>query len=182
MGALDDSYEEWLASHHHGDAAFPDDPTDIASDQPLWPPPLEPDDPPGPTRPRPPRPVTDIRLDLDTALAYQERYRDRPAGDRWVRMMRDDNEADIARLEAELAAANAVGSTEWVETAEVSAVIDDYQGTARAAYPRGIPDDGGGADLPPATGRPDTTSVAGVPFETRRPRSSPRLPDIDIGL
>lgn len=54
--------------------------------------------------PRPPRPVPWIRFDLDC----RRRYQDRPARDRWVQQMRADNEADIARLEAELAAAGDV--------------------------------------------------------------------------
>src|SRR5580693_2984417 len=86
MGAIDDSYDEWLASHHDGDPNFPDDPTDPAVDQPLWPKPTrrDLDDESRWTVDRPLRPVADVRLDLDTARAYQRRYRDRPTGDRWV--------------------------------------------------------------------------------------------------
>ena len=54
---------------------------------------------------RPPRPAAHIRFDLELALAYKERYQHRATADRWVRVMRDDNEADIARLEAELESA-----------------------------------------------------------------------------
>jgi hypothetical protein len=55
---------------------------------------------------RPPRPAAWIEQDLGGALAYQRRYQARPtAGDRWVQMMRDDNEREIERLTAELAEA-----------------------------------------------------------------------------
>jgi hypothetical protein len=54
---------------------------------------------------RPPRPVAWIQQDLDGARAYQRRYQARPAADRWVQMMRDQNERDIERLSAELAEA-----------------------------------------------------------------------------
>ncbi|MDQ6614810.1 MAG: hypothetical protein M3083_08700 [Actinomycetota bacterium] len=51
---------------------------------------------------RPPRPAAHVRFELELALAYKERYQHRAAADRWVQMMRDDNEADIDRLQAEL--------------------------------------------------------------------------------
>jgi hypothetical protein len=60
---------------------------------------------------RPRRPLAHITFDLETALAYKERYQGRPATDRWAQMMRDDNEADILRLRSELAEALA-GETE----------------------------------------------------------------------
>src|SRR5438132_1487669 len=65
-----------------------------APEDPIWDPALLPG--------RPPRPAAHVRFDLELALAYKERYQHRATVDRWVQTMRDDNEADIARLQAEL--------------------------------------------------------------------------------
>lgn len=51
------------------------------------------------------RPVALIRLELETAMAYQERYRQRPSADPLVLSMRAANEAEVRALEAELAEA-----------------------------------------------------------------------------
>jgi hypothetical protein len=46
-----------------------------------------------------------LRHLLDTAYAYQATYAGQPPHpDLWVRAMRDNNDAEIARLEARLAA------------------------------------------------------------------------------
>lgn len=182
MGALDDSHDERLASHHDGNPNFPDDPTDPSAEQPLWPQATRRDldeESRWTIDGRPPRPLADIRLDLDLARAYQQRYRDRPTDDRLVQLMRDANEADIARLQAELEAVTGVESSGWAETAGESAVIDDYRRTARAAKQKGVPDDGGGIDLPGATGSPETT----VSTVARRwPKRGRGLRDTDLGL
>lgn len=51
------------------------------------------------------RSVAEIRLDLETALAYKQRYGQRPTTDPSVQMMRSANETEIDRLETELAEA-----------------------------------------------------------------------------
>jgi len=175
MGALDDSYDEWLASHHDGDRDFGDDPTDPAADQPLWP--TEHDEASSAKRTRPARPIADIRLDLDGALAYQDRYRDRPATDPWVQLMRDDNEADIARLRTELTAA-ATGDSPPGRTPAGSAPVDDLGGTGRPTSGQAMPDDGNGPALP---GQP--AEIPAPKWEPPQwPRSTARQNGPDIGL
>jgi len=51
---------------------------------------------------RPVRPLNLIRHELDTALAYRARYAGRPPADQFASQLRDDNEREIAELEAEL--------------------------------------------------------------------------------
>lgn len=78
-------------------AAPPPDADRNVPEDPVWDPSLLPG--------RPPRPAAHVRFELELALAYKERYQRRAADDYvdyWVQMMRDDNDADIARLQAEL--------------------------------------------------------------------------------
>lgn len=91
-----------------------------------------------------PRPVAMIRRDLDTALAYRERYRERSSDEPHVLSMRRSNDEEITSLEAELADATSsdveftfLGSAYDSHTAAVpyvARVLDSFQATFRAAY------------------------------------------------
>ena len=43
-----------------------------------------------------------VRRRLDQCLRYQQAYRNRPTDDWWVKAMREENEIEIVKLQAEL--------------------------------------------------------------------------------
>lgn len=55
--------------------------------------------------------LSDLEHDLETARAYQATYTDRPTDDPYVQLMRANNEAEIARLEAQIAGQPTEGTT-----------------------------------------------------------------------
>jgi hypothetical protein len=91
-----------------------------------------------------PRPTTLIRGDLETALAYRDRYETRPTSNPLVLMMRSANEKEIASLETELQTAltgdlemTLVGpnySEHRVSVRYITRVLDALQSSFRAMY------------------------------------------------
>jgi hypothetical protein len=99
----------------------------------------------------PPRPTALIRHELETALAYQERYQRRPSNNRLVELMRAANEQELTVLETELGTALAgdleltLGGVQYeshrVSLRYISRLLDTLQSSFRALYRAITPED-----------------------------------------